>query len=93
MPVRAGDRFRLELPCSEVCMHMHVAGKVMTVEVIRGRHSDGRPSFAAQLYGDNGQPFSIPILTAEAGIYGYGDDMFYYAARESAEDLHRGLPG
>lgn len=32
--VHAGDRVRLELQYSEVCMHMRVAGKVMTVELV-----------------------------------------------------------
>jgi hypothetical protein len=84
--VRAGDRVRLELPFSEVCMHMRVAGQVMTVEVIGGTYADGRPSFTAQLHRDDGQPFSFPILTAEAGIYGYGDDMYCYPSAAAGGD-------
>ncbi len=84
--VRSGDRVRLELPFSEVCMHMRVAGQVMTVEVIGATYAAGRPCFTAQLYSADGRPFSFPILTAEAGIHGHGDDMFCYPVGAGADD-------
>jgi hypothetical protein len=61
-------------------MHLHVAGTVMAVEVIRGWYPNARPSFTAQLYDDAGEPFSFPVLTADAGIYGYGDHLYCYPA-------------
>jgi hypothetical protein len=70
--VRPGDRVRLELPCSEVCMSMRVAGKVMTVVVTTGRYP------MAQLIDGEGHEFSGPITTGEAGIYGYGAEMYAY---------------
>jgi hypothetical protein len=85
MRVCLGDRVRLELPYSEVCMHMRVAGRVMTVEVIGGEFPDGRQWYAAQLHHDDGRPFSAPILTGEAGIHGYGDEMHCYPADASRE--------
>ena len=36
--VRPGDRVRIELPHSEVCMHMRVAGQVMDVRMTDGRY-------------------------------------------------------
>lgn len=49
----------VELPYSEVNMHMRVAGKVMNVEV--------HPTMA-QILSDDGKPFSFPITHGEAGI-------------------------
>lgn len=54
-------RFLVEMPCSEVCLHMRVAGKPMMVELL---------SRSAQLYDPlTGRPFSSPILFGEAGVY------------------------
>jgi hypothetical protein len=72
VPVRPGDRVRLLLPHSEVCMHMGVAGRVMTVEVTTGEHP------TAQLLNDDGSRFSFPILTAEAGILGSAGSLYCY---------------
>jgi hypothetical protein len=84
VPVRHGDRVRLKLPFSEVCMHLRVAGEVMTVVVIRDWYPNGHPRFMARLYDESGRRFSFPILTAEAGIYGYDDKMFYYPVAADA---------
>jgi len=54
-----GERVTVELPYSEVCMHMRVAGKRMDVEVL----PDG-----AQLLNADGSKFSFPITHGEAGI-------------------------
>jgi hypothetical protein len=62
--VRPGDHVRIELPFSEVCMHMRVAGRVMDVRMTEGRYP------MAQLLNPDGSEFSAPILTTEAGIYG-----------------------
>jgi hypothetical protein len=62
--VRPGDRVRIELPYSEVCMHMRVAGRVMDVRMTDGRYP------MAQLLNSDGSEFSFPITTGEAGIYG-----------------------
>jgi hypothetical protein len=50
----------LELPYSEVCMHMRVAGKEMWVAPVG--------DLMAQLYDLQGQRFSIPITRGEAGL-------------------------
>lgn len=55
---------RVNLPCSEVCMHMRVAGREHWVAQVA-------PD-AAQIYNDNGEPFSAPILLAEAGLDTHG---------------------
>lgn len=58
----AGETVTLELPYSEVCMHMGVAGQVMTVLLTLGRYP------MAQLI-KGGRPFSFPVTTGEAGIF------------------------
>ena len=35
--LKVGDRATVELPFSEVCMHMQVAGKLMTIELVGPR--------------------------------------------------------
>lgn len=62
-----GMKVLLEIPYSEVCMHMGVAGTVMGVELISAR--------GAQLIKD-GRKFSAPILPSEAGLY--HDEYGYY---------------
>jgi hypothetical protein len=76
--VRPGQRVRLEVPHSEVCMHMRVAGTVMDVEVL-GRTFGDVTYVSAQLYRLDGRPFSAPIGLGEAGIYGtLADGMYAY---------------
>ncbi len=50
---------RVKLPHSEVAMHMQLAGRDRWVA------ASGR---AAQIYSDDGQPFSFPVLLGEAGL-------------------------
>ena len=69
--IRPGDRVRLELPYSEVCMHMRVAGRVMDVRMTEGRYP------MAQLLNADSSEFSFPITTGEAGIFGDVDRGFY----------------
>jgi hypothetical protein len=54
---------RVKLPHSEVAMHMKLAGRDYWVA------ASGR---AAQIYSDDGQPFSFPVLLAEAGLDEHG---------------------
>lgn len=57
-----GVMFIIRLPFSGVCAHMPVADKVMGAEIVE----DGR---AVQLYDHNGNRYSAPITTGEAGVY------------------------
>lgn len=59
--VALGDTIEHELPYSEVCMYMRVAGKRMRVTVLDGG--------MAQLWGDFDSPYSFPITWGEAGIF------------------------
>jgi hypothetical protein len=62
--VKPGEIFEAEMPYSEVCMYMKVAGKRMGVKVITARERK-----AAQLYNLDGQPFSFPVTLGEVGVY------------------------
>lgn len=53
------DAVRVELPFSEVCMHMRVAGRTMWVAPV---------GTMAQIYDDDGRKFSIPVTRGEAGL-------------------------
>lgn len=66
--VREGDLVMMTLPFSEVCMHMKVAGKVMTILVL---------SDMAQLLDEKKRSFSGPITHGEAGIYAEHDGRLY----------------
>jgi hypothetical protein len=55
---KPGDILLVELPYSEVCMHLRVAGQVRAVQV--------KPNGAQIL--NHGKPYSAPILQAEAGL-------------------------
>lgn len=58
--VEVGDKVTMEMPFSEVCVHLQVAGRSMVAEVL------GR---GVQLYTMNGDKVSFPILHSEAGMY------------------------
>jgi hypothetical protein len=59
-----GSAYRIELPYSEVCMHMHVAGQRRLVRILPG---------AAQILNDDLSLFSFPVTWGEAGIGRDGD--------------------
>lgn len=61
IPLNLGDRFWTIMPYSEVCLHMKIAGKEMIVQVLN--HT------SAQVYTLEGEEFSFPITTGEAGVY------------------------
>lgn len=69
--VDPGETVSVELPYSEVCMHMRVAGKRMDVQFLSERNG-------AQLLNANGSRFSFPILPGEAGFYRETDGRHYY---------------
>lgn len=54
-----GQRVTVELPFSEVCMYMRVAGKRMDVVVHEGY---------AQIVREDGSPWCGPITHGEAGV-------------------------
>lgn len=58
--VSIGERVRVRLPYSEVCMHLRVAGQVREVEVLEN---------GAQILDENGRRFSFPVTHGEAGIF------------------------
>lgn len=50
----------IDLPYSEVCMHLRLAGRLRWVAPVD--HG------MAQIYDEHGRPFSAPILRSEAGL-------------------------
>lgn len=74
LPVKAGDHVLVEMPYSEVCMHMRIAGKPRVIEVIESKAW----GHTVQIYDREGRKFSAPILTGEAGVYGHGNGLYVY---------------
>jgi hypothetical protein len=70
--IAPGVRYAAEMPHSEVCVHMRIAGKLFYFEWYGGR--------AVQLFGaaSGDCPFSAPILTGEAGIYEDAGGHYFY---------------
>lgn len=78
--VSVGDTVTVELPYSEVCMHMRVAGRQLQVELQPARYFNGEPapgSPVAQILSESGRPFSFPVLYGEAGFYRDESGRFY----------------
>jgi hypothetical protein len=67
--IAPGEIGTAEMPWSEVCMHLRVAGKVMRFEFL---------GTAVQLLDEDGKPFSFPITAGEAGIHQHPDGTYYY---------------
>lgn len=58
--VSVGTVVNIQLPYSEVCMHLRVAGETRPVEILAN---------GAQILNWDGSNFSFPVTHAEAGIY------------------------
>jgi hypothetical protein len=58
--IRPTEEFAIELPFSEVCMHLRVAGTRMRARL--------EPNQMVQLLQPDGSPFSFPITAGEAGL-------------------------
>lgn len=89
-----GDTVRVELPYSEVCMHMGVAGKVFTVRVVEPHFlvcptdctvSHGTQPMA-QILREDGSEYCPLITLGEAGIFTREAGFYAYAVR-SSDDL------
>lgn len=61
--LKRGSIAFVELPYSEVLMHMRVAGQILPVEIT------GTDYLSAQILDASGKPFSFPVTLGEAGIY------------------------
>jgi hypothetical protein len=68
--VNPGDTIDIELPYSEVCMHLRVAGQARTVRVTER---------AAEILDADGRPLTAPVLHAEAGIHRDDAGLFLHA--------------
>jgi hypothetical protein len=58
--IRPTEEFTTQLPFSEVCLHLRVAGTRMRARL--------EPDQMVQLLQPDGSPFSFPITAAEAGL-------------------------
>jgi hypothetical protein len=59
--IRPAEEFTIQLPYSEVCMHLRVAGTRMRARL--------QPNRMVQLLQPDGTDFSFPITDSEAGLY------------------------
>jgi hypothetical protein len=77
--INPGVRYAAEMPHSEVCVHMRIAGKLFYFEWYGGR--------AVQLFGaaSGDCPFSAPILPGEAGIFQDKGGFYYYPPESNPE--------
>lgn len=67
--LEVGDKLQLEMPYSEVMMHMKLAGKVCYIEV-------GRTS--VRILGDDGRPNTGSVTHGEAGLYSSTEPEQWY---------------
>lgn len=74
--IKPGEFGKAEMPHSEVCMHMRVAGKTMKFQLLDKQY----PS--VQLYKDDDTFFSGPITTGEAGVFTDDQGYYYYPSEE-----------
>src|SRR5262245_52843141 len=73
--VKPNEIVRLELPHSEVCMHMQIAGKVMDVKLVQSAPGAWP---MAQLLTPEGLEYSAAITVGEAGFYYENDTKQFY---------------
>jgi hypothetical protein len=73
----------LQLPYSEVCMHLHIAGARMRARLL----ANGM----VQLLQPNGHQFSFPITAAEAGL-DYDQHGWYSVVADPPDPPHQADP-
>ena len=56
-----GERYYVQLPHSEVCIHLRVAGRILPVEFL--------DNAMVQIYDGNDKELSFPITAGEAGFH------------------------
>lgn len=89
--VEVGETVTVELPFSEVCIHMRVAGREMPVRLQAARYLNGEEapgSPVAQILTESGSEFSFPVLYGEAGFYRTADGRFYTYEAPTAVGRH-----
>lgn len=69
--IKPGEYGLKEIPYSEVCRSMQIAGEFLQFQVTTGDYP------MVQLFKE-GKPFSFPITLGEAGIYRDGEELYYY---------------
>lgn len=85
--VLIGETVDIELPHSEVCIHMGVAGKVRPVTLLANTRPDGTTSYPmAQIHNLDGTLFSFPITYGEAGIFRDGGEFYVTRIEHLPED-------
>lgn len=67
--IQVGEKGKKQMPYSEVCMHLGVAGQKLEFQLLTNR--------SVQLFREDGSFLSFPILPGEAGLY-QDDTGFYY---------------
>jgi hypothetical protein len=75
--IRPSEEFTIDLPYSEVCMHLRVAGTRMRVRL--------QPNRMVQLLQPDGTDFSFPITDSEAGLYTYKQGAWLIIAEEEPD--------
>jgi hypothetical protein len=82
--IRPTEEFTTELPYSEVCMHLRVAGTTM--------HARLQANRMVQLLRPDGTDFSFPITDGEAGLYTDEQGAWLITADEEPEQLAEDPP-
>jgi hypothetical protein len=81
--IHPNQEVTLQLPYSEVCMHLRVAGTRMRARI--------QPNGMVQLLGPDGRQFSFPITAAEAGL-DHDQDGWYSVVANPPDPLADPLP-
>jgi hypothetical protein len=82
--IQPNQEFTTELPYSEVCMHLRVAGTRMGARL--------QPNGMVQLLGRDGREFSFPITAGEAGVYHDDQAGWYLETDDQPDQATGGLP-
>lgn len=69
---RGPSVYMQEMPFSEVCMHLGVAGRPMRFRVVGAAGKE-----MVQLLNADESPFSFPILPGEAGLFRDSEGRLY----------------
>lgn len=93
-----GDSVRIEIRHSEACRYLKPNGKMAAGQILKVQLVGEENHAMAQLFSDDGTPYSFPVLPGEAGIYteygkpGEPNRYYCYPVEDgSVEQIGRGL--
>lgn len=82
--VKPGDYFISIVGCSEVCIHLRIAGNIMLCQYTLNR----MVQFYEHQPNKGFEPYSFPVSAGEGGVFWDGENNFVYGSKSIVTKTH-----